>query len=152
MYIALSWTWEKFVKKNPHIKKRVVCDEAWMLVAKSMAGSEYSAKFLENAARRIRKRNGGLLVASQHFSEFTSSLQGQAVLKQAVTNIFLKQDGSDLDALQDMFKLSDGEKLFLMQARRGQMLVRLQGESSTVDVIPFEYEKQLIEKRQLKSV
>lgn len=152
MYIALSWTWEKFVKKNPHIKKRVVCDEAWMLVSKSMAGSEYSAKFLENAARRIRKRNGGLLVASQNFSEFTNSLQGQAVLKQAVTNIFLRQDSSDLDTLQDMFKLSDGEKLFLMQARRGQILVRMHGESSTVDVIPFDYEKQLIEKRQLKNV
>ena len=78
-------------------------------------------------------------------------MQGQAVLKQAVTNIFLKQDGSDLDALQDLFKLSDGEKLFLMQARRGQMLVRMQGESSTVDVIPFEYEKQLIEK-QIKGI
>ena len=149
MYIALSWTWEKFVKKNPHIKKRVVCDEAWMLVAKSMAGSEYSAQFLENAARRIRKRNGGLLVASQNFSEFACSLQGQAVLKQAVTNIFLGQDSSDLDALQDTFKLSDGEKLFLLQARRGQLLVRMHGDSSTVNVIPFEYEKQLIEKRQI---
>ena len=27
MYVAMSWTWEKFVKKNPHIKKRVICDE-----------------------------------------------------------------------------------------------------------------------------
>ena len=51
MYVALSWTWEKFVKKNPHIKKRVVCDEAWMLVSKNMAGSEYTANFLENASR-----------------------------------------------------------------------------------------------------
>lgn len=64
MYVALSWTWEKFAKRNPHIKKRIVCDEAWMLVSKSMAGYEYTATFLETAARRIRKRNGGLLVAS----------------------------------------------------------------------------------------
>jgi hypothetical protein len=39
-----------------------------------------------------------------------------------------------------------------MQARRGQILVRMHGESSTVDVIPFDYERQLIEKRQLKTV
>lgn len=146
MYVALSWTWEKFVKKNPHIKKRVICDEAWMLVSKSMAGSEYSARFLENAARRIRKRNGGLVVASQHFSEFSSSLQGQAVLKQAVTNIFLGQDATDLDALQDMFKLSGGEAKYLMLAQRGQMLIRMHGEVATVDVTAFDYEKKLIEK------
>jgi type IV secretory pathway VirB4 component len=149
MYVALSWTWEKFAKKNPQTKKRIVCDEAWMLVSKSMAGSEYTATFLENAARRIRKRNGGLLVASQNVSEFANSLQGQAVLKQCVTNIFLGQEATEADLLQDMFKLSDGEKLFLMGAQRGQMLVRMKGESATVQVMPFDYEKQLIEKKKL---
>lgn len=147
MYVALSWTWEKFAKRNPHIKKRIVCDEAWMLVSKSMAGYEYTATFLETAARRIRKRNGGLLVASQNFTEFASSLQGQAVLKQCVTNIFLGQDATDVDLLQDTFKLSDGEKIFLMGAKRGQMLVRMKGESATVQVIPFDYERELIEKK-----
>lgn len=147
MYVALSWTWEKFAKQNPHIKKRIVCDEAWMLVSKSMAGSEYTATFLENAARRIRKRNGGLLVASQNFTEFANSLQGQQVLKQCITHIFLGQDATDVDLLQDTFKLSDGEKIFLMGAKRGQMLIRMNEESATVQVIPFDFEKQLIERK-----
>ena len=150
MYVALSWTWEKFVKKNPQIKKRSVCDEAWMLVSKNMAGSEYTAQFLENAARRIRKRNGGLLVASQNFTEFARSVQGEAVLKQAVTNIFLGQDSTDVDALQETFKLSDGEKNFLMVAKRGEMLIKLHNESATVQVIPFEFEKALIEKKKFQ--
>ena len=148
MYVALSWTWEKFVKKNPHIKKRVVCDEAWMLVSKNMAGSEYTANFLENASRRIRKRNGGLLCASQNFTEFAESTQGKAVLTNAVVNIFLGQDSTDIDLLQDTFKLSDGEKIFLLQAKRGEMLIRIHGESSVAFVVPFEYEKRLIEKKQ----
>lgn len=147
MYVALSWTWEKFAKQNPDIKKRIVCDEAWMLVSKSMAGSEYTATFLENAARRIRKRNGGLLVASQNFTEFANSLQGQQVLKQCMTHIFLGQDSTDVDLLQDTFKLSDGEKIFLLGAKRGQMLIRMNEESATVQVIPFEFEKQLIERK-----
>lgn len=146
MYVALSWTWEKFVKKNPHIKKRVVCDEAWMLVSKNMAGSEFTANFLENAARRIRKRNGGLLCASQNFTEFAESPQGKAVLNNAVVKIFLGQDSSDIELLQDTFKLSDGEKLFLLQAQRGEMLIRMHGEGIVAKVVPFEYEKQLIEK------
>lgn len=152
MYVALSWTWEKFVKKNPQNKKRVVCDEAWMLVSPNMAGSAYTAQFLENAARRIRKRNGGLLVASQNFSEFARSPQGEAVLKQAITNIFLGQDSTDIDALQDTFKLSDGEKIFLMGAQRGEMLIKMHNESTTVSVIPFEFEKALIEKKKFKKV
>ena len=79
MYIALTWTWEKFVKKNPKQKKRLVIDEAWMLVNPSMQGHEYTSSFMEVAARRIRKRNGGLLIASQGFSEFANNAQGKAV-------------------------------------------------------------------------
>lgn len=146
MYIALSWTWEKFVKKNPHIKKRIVTDEAWMLVNKNMAGHEYTATFLENCARRIRKRNGGLLVASQNFIEFADNPQGKAVLTNTVVNIFLKQDSTDIDAVQDTFKLSDGERNFLLGAKRGEMLIRMNGESSVAFAFPFEYEKELISK------
>ncbi|MFI3211202.1 MAG: DUF87 domain-containing protein [Peptostreptococcaceae bacterium] len=147
MYVALTWTWEKFIKKDPEIKKRVIADEAWMLVSKNMAGSEFTAAFLENASRRIRKRNGGLLVASQNFTEFAESPQGRAVLTNALTNIFLKQNSTDIDLLQETFKLSDGEKLFLLKAQRGEMLLRMNGDSTIGQVIPFEYEKQLIEKR-----
>ena len=123
-----------------------------MLVSPNMAGSAYTAQFLENAARRIRKRNGGLLVASQNFSEFARSPQGEAVLKQAITNIFLGQDPTDVDVLQDTFKLSDGEKIFLMGAQRGEMLIKMHNESITVSVIPFEFEKALIEKKKFKKV
>lgn len=146
MYIALSWTWEKFVKKNPHIKKRIVCDEAWMLTNKSMAGHEYTASFLENCARRIRKRNGGLLVASQNFIEFADNPQGKAVLTNSIVNIFLKQDSTDIDAVQETFKLSDGERNFLLSAQRGEMLIRMNGESSVVFALPFDYERELISK------
>lgn len=146
MYIALSWTWEKFVKKNPHIKKRVVCDEAWMLVNKNMAGSEYTAQFLENSARRIRKRNGGLLVASQNFYEFANSEQGKAVLTNTVVNIFLRQDATDIDAVQSTFKLSDGERNFLLGAKRGEMLIKMNGESSVAYAMSFPFEQELISK------
>ncbi|MBP1308780.1 type IV secretory pathway VirB4 component [Paenibacillus sp. 1182] len=146
MYIALSWTWEKFIKKNPEIKKRIVCDEAWMLVNKNMAGFEYTAQFLETAARRIRKRNGGLLVASQNFIEFANNDQGKAVLTNAMTNIFLRQDATDIDAVQDTFKLSDGERNFLLSAKKGEFLIKMNGESSVAYAMSFPYEQELISK------
>lgn len=151
MYVALTWTWEKFIKKNQRVLKRIVCDEAWMLVNKNMAGFEFTAQFLENTARRIRKRNGGLLVASQNFIEFASSEQGKAVLNNAVVNIFLGQDSTDIDLLQETFKLSDGEAQFLLSAKRGEMLVKTNTDSAIVQVVPFDYEKQLIEKKKIVS-
>lgn len=146
MYVALQWTWEKFVKKNPKIQKRVVCDEAWMLVNPNMAGHEMTAQFLENCARRIRKRNGGLLVASQNFREFDSSEQGRAVLTNATVNIFLQQDPVDISSLKDRFNLSDGESSFLLRAQRGEMLIRIKQESAVAQVVAFEAEKILIDK------
>lgn len=147
MYIAMTWCWEKFAKKNISIKKRIVCDEAWMLVKKEMAGSEFTAQFLENTARRIRKRNGALLVASQNFKEFADNPQGQAVLTNATVNIFLRQNFTDIDDVQDVFKLSNGERNFLISATKGNFLLKMQEESTTGFAKAFDYEKYLIEKK-----
>ena len=55
--ILLSWIWEKYVKKNSEdrtkaSKKRVLVDEAWMLLPYPEA-----VDFLNTMARRARKRN-----------------------------------------------------------------------------------------------
>lgn len=144
MYIALSWAWEKFGKKNLELKKRIICDEAWMLTNKNMQGHEYTAKFLETNARRIRKRNGGLLVASQNFTEFADNPQGAAVLTNAVVNIFLEQSPTDIDGVQTTFKLSDGERQFLLSARKGEFLIRMKNESSIAYAHAFDFEKEII--------
>ena len=144
MYVAMTWTWEKIVKKNPKIKKRIICDEAWMLVSKNMAGHEFTATFLENCARRIRKRNGGLLVASQNFSEFAESSQGRAVLTNTTLKIFLKQNSTDIDAVQEAFRLSDGEKSFLLSAKKGNMLIKLNDDDVIATAMPSDFERDLI--------
>jgi type IV secretory pathway VirB4 component len=144
MYVAMTWTWEKIVKKNPKIKKRIICDEAWMLVSKNIAGHEFTATFLENCARRIRKRNGGLLVASQNFSEFAESAQGRAVLTNTTLKIFLKQNSTDIDAVQEAFRLSDGEKGFLLSAKKGSMLIKLNDDDVIATALPSDFERDLI--------
>ena len=144
MYVAMTWTWEKIVKKNPTIKKRIICDEAWMLVSKNIAGHEFTSTFLETCARRIRKRNGGLLVASQNFTEFADSSQGRAVLTNTTLKIFLKQNSTDIDAVQEAFQISDGEKSFLLSAKKGSMLIRLNDDDVIATAMPSDYERDLI--------
>ena len=146
MYVAMSWTWEKFAKRNVKIKKRVLVDEAWMLTNKNMAGHEFTATYLENMSRRIRKRNGGLLVASQNFREFSDNPQGQAVLTNAACNIFLRQNTTDIDDVQSVFKLSNGEREYLLSAKKGCFLLRAGSESTIGYAYPMPYEKALIER------
>lgn len=146
MYIALNWTWEMFIKKNPYIKKRVVCDEAWMLMNRNMAGHEYTAKALETMARRIRKQRGALMVASQNFREFADNPQGQAILTNTAVNIFLRQNETDAPEVQKMFRLSDGERDFLTRAPKGNFLLKIGNESTVGQAVPFEYEHYIITK------
>ena len=63
--ILLSWIWEKYVKKNSEdrtkeSKKRVLVDEAWMLLPYPEA-----VDFLNTMARRARKRNVSLAIICQ---------------------------------------------------------------------------------------
>jgi len=147
MYIALSWAWEKFAKKNPKTKKRIVCDEAWMLTNPNMAGYQYTAQFLETCSRRSRKRNCSLLVASQNYKEFASCPQGEAVLTNSVVRFFLRQSPTDVDAIQEKFKMSNGEKQYLTSSPKGHFLLKMNSESTIGYVRATDYEKYLIERR-----
>ena len=83
--ILLSWIWEKYVKKNSEDKtkagkKRVIVDEAWMLLPYPEA-----VDFLNKMARRARKRNVSLAVVSQRFQDFYEKSEVQAVLSSSDT-------------------------------------------------------------------
>ena len=145
MYAALSWTWEKFLKKNPRIKKRVVVDEGWVFLKTGRPGGAYTADFLETVSRRSRKSSGGLLIASQSFNEFVSCPQGKAILNNSSINIFLRQSETEIDDVKQVFKLSDGERSFLAGCKPGECLIKMGSESAAVYVMPFEDEMRLIE-------
>ena len=110
--ILLSWIWEKFVKKNSEDRKkarqkRVIVDEAWMLLPFPEA-----VDFLNKMARRARKRNVSLAIISQRFQDFYEKPEAQAVLTSSDTKLFLAQDKSEIALLQEVFKLSSGEASF----------------------------------------
>ena len=150
MYVALNYAWERFGKKMPEFKKFIICDEAWMLTSKHMKGYQYTSSMLEKIARRARKRNLGLLVVSQKFDEFNSSDEGRAVLSNCALNMFLKSKPEDLDAIQSMFKISDGERHFLEQARKGEVLIRTSTQVATAKTHILDSEHALIIERQLR--
>ena len=121
-----------------------------MMLQQTFAGSDYSARFLENCARRIRKYNGSLCCASQNFREFVSREEGLAVLANSAVRMFLKQEAEDVRAVGDRFILSDGEKEFLLSAKRGDTLIKVNKQSFIAEVFAFPFEDRLITKDYLR--
>ena len=143
--ILLSWIWEKYVKKNSEDKKkarkkRVLVDEAWMLLPFPEA-----VDFLNTMARRARKRNVSLAIISQRFQDFYEKQEVQAVLTSSDTKLFLAQDKSEIEYLKEVFKLSEGESDFLVTCQRGQGLLKVGQDSALLSIRPTAKEFEFME-------
>ena len=143
--ILLSWIWEKYVKKNSEdkakaAKKRVLVDEAWMLLPYPEA-----VDFLNKMARRARKRNVSLAVMSQKFQDFYEKPEVQAVLTSSDTKLFLAQDKSEIQYLKEVFKLSDGEAHFLTTCQRGEGLLKVGEDTAIIAIQPTKKEFEFVE-------
>ncbi len=143
--ILLSWIWEKYVKKNSEdkskaAKKRVLVDEAWMLLPYPEA-----VDFLNTMARRARKRNVSLAVISQKFQDFYEKAEVQAVLTSSDTKLFLAQDKSEIDYIKEVFKLSEGEAYFLTTCSRGEGLLKVGEDTAIISIKPTKKEFEFVE-------
>ena len=143
--ILLSWIWEKFVKKNSEdrkkaSKKRVLVDEAWMLLPYPEA-----VDFLNKMARRARKRNVSLAIISQRFQDFYEKPEAQAVLTSSDTKLFLAQDKSEIQYLKEVFKLSEGEANFLVTCQRGEGLFKVGADTAILKITPTRKEFEFVE-------
>ena len=148
--ILLSWIWEKYVKKNSEdkkkaSKKRVLIDEAWMLLPYPEA-----VDFLNTMARRARKRNVSLAVMSQKFQDFYEKPEVQAVLTSSDTKLFLAQDKSEIQYLKEVFKLSEGEAYFLTTCNRGEGLLKVGEDTAIISIRPTKKEFEFVETNQNK--
>ncbi|MCL2341509.1 MAG: DUF87 domain-containing protein [Firmicutes bacterium] len=143
--ILLSWIWEKFVKKNSEdrtkaSRKRVIVDEAWMLLPFPEA-----VDFLNTMARRARKRNVSLAIISQRFQDFYEKPEAQAVLTSSDTKLFLAQDKSEIEYLKEVFKLSEGEASFLVTCVIGEGLLKVGGDTAILQIKPTKKEFEFVE-------
>ena len=143
--ILLSWIWEKYVKKNSEdrkkaAKKRVIVDEAWMLLPYPEA-----VDFLNTMARRARKRNVSLAIISQRFQDFYEKPEAQAVLTSSDTKLFLAQDKSEIQYLKEVFKLSEGEANFLITCLKGKGLLKVGQDTAILQIVPTAKEFEFVE-------
>lgn len=135
MHIILDFVWTK-VKRS--LKKRLlIVDEAWYLMK-----YEDSASFIFGIAKRARKYYLGLTTATQDVEDFLKGQYGKPVLTNSSIQILLKQSPSEIDAVADVFYLSEGEKQLLLSAGPGEGVFFAGQNHVAIQVVaaPFEHE------------
>lgn len=145
-HVILNYLWEHFVKNadNATKKKFVYADEAWTLV-----DSDQTVSFMERLARRCRKRNAGLRIASQDFVRFVVNPKARGIIQNTYSYFFLQQNKVDKKAIEENFDLSAREReiIFGMPAK-GEGILRIGDNSIHIRTNPSEEELFLIESNQ----
>lgn len=115
MYLTLNYIWNRV--RFDQRKRILIIDEAWFMMQ-----HEDSAKFVYSIAKRARKYFLGLTVITQDVEDFLNSQYGRSVITNSSTQLLLKQSPASIDVLADVFNLTDGEKLWLLEAGVGEGL------------------------------
>lgn len=138
-FVLLTWLWQKFILLNKDKEKIVAVDESWMFLK-----YPESANFLETLARRGRKYNTSLIVASQYLDEYLFSEEGKAIIKGCSTNILMKQSSGNLSEITDFFNLAKGTEDFLISARPGECILNLNGNVTAIKFDITDFEKKFV--------
>lgn len=135
LYIATKWIWEKFGKRNVGTKKRIIVDEAHLLM-----NDQESADWMIAAFKMARKNNTSMCAVTQGFSDLMGVPNGVAILQNASVKILLKQDSVDMQSVSERLNLSQGERNFLLMAPKGGGIVRAGNEAVQVQFTAFQQE------------
>ncbi len=121
LFMITEFLWTRMRQARLALTERpnaiVLIDEAWLLMQ-----FPQGAKFLAEFARRIRKYGGGLWCTTQNSEDFLGSEEGRTILAMSTMKFLMKQDSSTIDSVMRTFRLSPGQRNFLLGARRGEGL------------------------------
>jgi hypothetical protein len=71
----------------------LIVDEAWMIL-------DYSAKFLAELVRTLRKYGGSLVTCVQNYSDLQSTEHHQTIVKNSTWSVLLKQNEQGLNTFK----------------------------------------------------
>lgn len=139
-HVVLSWLWDRFAKKDPRTKKAIVIEEY-----SHFTKIKSAAQFAEDVARRGRRRNCALTVSTQLVQELIENPHGKAIIDNCDSVFLMKQNTSCLDLIQEVFKLSNGQKTFIETAGAGEGLLLTGRHLAAVSVPLSAFEKEYTE-------
>ena len=146
MQVTLEWLIEKFVKKSANVRKRVLTDET-----QKMLESEDHAQFIEDVFRRIRKRGGSAIAASQDARKFVDNPHGRAIVQNSATKVLMKQDKNDKKSVMDVFGIEPQEFDDMVGYSNGQARWQVEKEVFYNQLTVFDEEHELYTTRFVQS-
>ncbi len=134
IYLIADYIWSQ-VRRNRR-PRMLLIDEAWSLMQ-----HEEGAKFLASMARRARKYYLGLTTVTQDVEDFLATPEGHTVLANSSVQILMRQDSSTIDVVSQTFRLSSGEREFLLACQKGEALFFARGNhiALRVEASPMEH-------------
>ena len=137
MYVILNHIWNKV--KSSSKNRLLVIDEAWNIMQ-----YDDSAKFLFWLVKRARKYKLWVTTITQDVEDFIGSPYGKPIVTNSSIQLLLKQSTASIDALQDIFKLTEQEKNILLNSAVGQWLFFAGTEHVAIQIIASYFEEKVI--------
>ena len=137
--VLTTWITNKYMATKERNKRYVVVDEAWNLFK-----NKETSDFLENLARRARKKKVAMILATQNLSEMRQSNQAEAIINCCDTIILLKQSIGSIDEIMKFFKLPSGVKEILTKARPGECILIRGGDVRAIKIDMTKFESKFI--------
>lgn len=131
-----SWLNENFAKSDVSQEKVIMIEEAQNIFDDPDVGGP----FAETAYREFRSTNTGVCAVTQGLEVLARSNAGIAAVKNSPIKIIGKQESFDIEAIQGQLHLSEGEAAFLLNAKTGQVILRVDDESDIVITEASDYE------------
>jgi len=116
--LTLDAIWRQVTDPTARRRRLVVVDEGWLLMRQPEG-----AQFLFRMAKAARKHWAGLALITQDAEDVLGSELGRAVVSNAATQILLRQAPQAIGQVGDAFRLSAGERQFLLSAAQGEGLL-----------------------------
>ena len=97
-----QFTWSQI---KPGRRTIEIVDEAWWLLSSPETADDLCAR-----ARRFRKKNAALFVATQHPEDFSANRHAHTILSLVGTHMLFQQNDTFLSQIASIFMLNDAEK------------------------------------------
>lgn len=124
------------VTKNKTERVMLIVDEAHLFISRR---ENQVFEWLSTSSRRFRKYEGALWLMTQNTNDFYQQSvreYGETLLNSPSNKFVLQQLATDLDRLEQWFKLSTGEKEAVRGARRGHALMLVGNVRSMIRIEP----------------
>ena len=142
MFIITDFFWD-IIKKDRTKQKILYLDEVWKMINKN----EYTAEFVFKLFKTIRRYGGAATAITQDISDFfmlDDGKYGKGILNNSSIKTLFQLEENDLNILESVIRLSEEEKIRLINMPRGTAIIHAGRNALMVDVISSEKEHQFI--------